>query len=224
MGILSRLTRITIADALEREEVLEATAIQGLYWIRSYRIRTAARSGIIIQNPGQENVSVVYHADDFTTSRHGGYDVYGIHLGQVDMLTFLATDGRIMTGHFVDCRADSPTLHEQVTIHFGGDPDRALVIERGIAQLVGMVTLNQPRLYFDFSNPDFKSATDVLNVARGTPIERFPVVHVNRYLAPWWLARLSRKAQRIRLRAGRTAVHPLRFVVQGKQVSLIPRT
>jgi len=110
MTFFSQLRRMSLNDVEEREEILEKTEIDGLYWIRNYYLKTSAHSRIVLPNPGQGNFTIVHHAHDFADAEHGGYEVYGIHLGQVDVLTFLATDDRIMTGHFVDCREGSPHL------------------------------------------------------------------------------------------------------------------
>lgn len=196
--------------------IIEKTEILGLHWEGTYRLRTGNRSGILVQNAGQENVSIVFHAEDFTSSTHGGYDVFGIHLGQSDVLTFLPTDDRVMTGRFVDCRKDSVTLHKEVVLQFQGNPDRALAVERGIAHcfdnLVGMVTVNQPRLYVDFFNPDFVPPTDVLNVSRDTESRDFPIVRVNRFAAPHWFCRLARRRQRRQIQRNPMQQHPFRFV------------
>jgi hypothetical protein len=86
-----------------------------------------------------------------------------------------------------------------------------------------MVTLSQPRLYWDINNRDFNASIDVLNVARGTPLTHFPAVQVNRFRAPAWMCRLSRKAQRLQLRAGQNQEHPFRFRVGEQQVTFVPR-
>jgi len=201
----------SLRDTLEEEQIEERTSIEGLYWIRNYFVETTERSRIVLPNPGQGNFSIVYHAADFSDAPHGGYEIYGIHLGQVDVLTFLAADERVMKGHFVDCRRGSPTLHQAVTLEFKGTPERALVIDRGIAHifdnLIGMVTVNQLKKYWDFANPDFNSSVDVYNVPRGTAPSDFPVLQVNRFEAPQWLCRFVNKTQRMALRKQETWSH-----------------
>jgi len=223
---IQMMRKMNLREVQEPEEVLETTEIPGLYWIRTYYLRTSAHSRIVLPNPGQGNFTAVYHGSDFADREHNGYEVYGIHLGQVDVLTFLATDGRIMKGHFVDCRKGSSTLHHGVSLAFGGDPDRALVIDRGIAHifdnLTGMVTLNQMRLFLDVKNPDFDPNIDVLNVPRDTPPAEFPEVQVNRFHSPVWLCRLTRKAQRIQLRRGINNHHPFKFRAAGRRFTLTP--
>jgi len=221
------MVRIKLRDVLEEEAVCERTAIDGLYWIKNSYLITSEKSRIILPQADHSTFTIVYHGEDFSSSPHGGYEVYGIHLGQDDVLTFLSMDGREMRGHFVDCRAGSPTLHTDVELTFEGDPHRALVIERGIAHifdnLANMVTLNQPRIYFDTKNPDFDPYIDVMNVPRSTPPDEFPVVQVNRYRAPRWLVNLGMKYQRIQLRKGMGAAHPFRFKVGAYRITLTPR-
>jgi hypothetical protein len=220
------MRKTSLREVDEPEEVLEKTDIPGLHWIRNYYLRTSVHSRIVLPHPGQGNFTAVYHGSDFADRAHNGYEVYGIHLGQVDVLTFLATDGRRMDAHFVDCRRGSPTLHHGVSLNFGGDPDRALVIDRGIAHifdnLTGMVTLNQMRLFMDFKNPDFDPNFDVLNVPRGTDPANFPEVQINRFRSPTWLCRLATKAQRIQLRKGINNHHPFKFKSGGMRLTLTP--
>lgn len=226
MAFASMLSRFSPNDAMEDDEVIESTSIPGLHWIRTYGLASTERSRIVLPLQGQGNFSVVYHAEDFSESLHGGYDHYGIHIGQVDVLTFLATDGRQMRGHFVDCRAESGTLHREQEVLFVGDPDKALVVDRGIAHifdnLKGMVTLNQMRLFVEFGNSDFSSGVDVINVPRDTPVARFPRVRVNRFRAPNWICRLAVKAQRLQLRHGLAQRnHPFKFRVGDKVATLV---
>lgn len=215
----------SLRDTFEQEQIEEKTSIDGLYWIRNYFVKSTEMSRIVLPNPGQGNFSIVHHASDFSEAGHGGYEIYGIHLGQVDVLTFLATDDRVMRGHFVDCRKGSPTLHRDVTLEFKGNPDRALVIDRGIAHifdnLVGMVTLNQLRKYWDFANPDFNPSVDVYNVPRGTAPRDFPVLQVNRFAAPHWLCRIVNKTQRMALRKQETwSTHPISLRAGRRKITL----
>lgn len=106
MGIVSR----AIETSAEKDRILEKTEIEGLYWISNYYVKISKLSRIILPSPGQGGFSIVYHGSDFLDEDHGGYEYYGIHVGQVDVLSFLACDDRVMTGHFVDCRKNSQTL------------------------------------------------------------------------------------------------------------------
>ena len=64
---------------------------------------------------------------------------------------------------------------------------------------MGMTTVNQMRMHFDLRNPDFVAGSDVINILRGTPVENFPVLRVNRFRSPRWLCNLMVKQQRIEL-------------------------
>lgn len=212
----------------EPERIVERTAIDGLYWIRNYFIKTSSFSRIVLPDPGQGNFSIIYHGKDFAEQEHGGYEVYGIHVGQTDVLTFLACDGRVMRGHFVDCRKGSPTLHREAHLEFKGDPEKSLIIDRGIAHIFdhldGMITLNQLRTYVDYkANPDLNPTFDVINVPRGAALSDFPAVQVNRFMAPRFLCGFNRKVQRLRLREGAGAVHSFNFQIAGKTVTLTPK-
>ncbi|MBY7142612.1 hypothetical protein KFZ56_05865 [Virgibacillus sp. NKC19-3] len=118
-------------------------------------------------------------------------------------------------------------IHKHETLEFKGNPDRALVIDRGIAHIFDnlseMTTLNQARIYSDWGNPDFDPNIDVLNVLRDTPVENFPMVKINRFRAPKSLCRLALKAQRVQLRAGIGNHHPFRFKSGDKKITLIPK-
>ena len=225
---LDALKRCTqYLDRLKEPDIVtEGTEIEGLHWIRTHSFKTSNDSRIMLPNPRQYGFTVVYHGEDFSTEAHKGYGVYGMHAGQDDVLTFLATDRRLMAGHFVDCRPQSKTYRVAVSLSFGGDPDRALVVPRGVAHifdnLTGMVTLNQIRLFFDFNNPDFDPSSDVINVPRDSPISAFPAVRVNRIRAPFWLCYLAIKSRRLRLADGNRR-YPFSYKIGGRRVSLIPK-
>jgi hypothetical protein len=223
------LLRKTPWDKLdEPDEIIERTEIDGLYWIRNHFLKTTHDSRIILPDPGQGNFTAVYHAADFSKEAHGGYEMFGIHVGQTDVLTFLATDDREMTGVFVDCRQSSPTWGKRVVLTWRPDPDRALHIDRGIAHLpdnvISMVTLNQPRLYWDFYNPQFDPNVDVVNVLRDAAPEDFPKIRVNRFRTPTWLCRQTLRMQRLQLRAGLVRkAHPYRFRIGDKTVTIVQK-
>ena len=221
LNVFERLT-----DYQEADEIVEESGIPGLFWKRNDYYKTTALSRIILPSPGQSLFTVVFHAEDFSESSHGGYEVYGCHLGQDDVLTFLAHDERVMSGHFVDCRKGSPTLHQSCSLSFKGNPDRSLVIGRGIAHifdnLMGMTTINQMRMHFDFRNPDFIAGSDVINNLRGTPIDSFPVLRVNRFRSPRWLCNLMVKQQRIGIRRS-SSNYPFQFKHGQRNFAFVPK-
>jgi hypothetical protein len=223
--MLNAFKRLT--DYQEVDEIVEQSCIPGLFWKRNDFYKTTALSRIILPSPGQSLFTVVFHAEDFSESSHGGYEFYGCHLGQDDVLTFLAHDDRVMTGHFVDCRKDSPTLHKSCSLSFKSNSDRSLVIGRGIAHifdnLMGMTTINQMRMHFDIRNPDFIPGSDVINILRGTPVDQFPALRVNRFRSPRWLCHLMVKQQRIEIRRS-GGNYPFQFKHGGKNFAFVPKT
>lgn len=211
----------------ESPTILEHTKIAGLYWKKNTFYQTSDSSRIVLPDAGQGIFTIVYHGADFSTSVHGGYEVYGCHLGQDDVLTFLAHDDRVMKGHFVDCRKGSPTLHQTCSLVFRSDPDRSLVIGRGIAHifdnLVGMTTLNQMTMHYDIRNADFVRGTDVVNIPRDTLRHNFPELTVNRFRSPSWLCKLMVKKQRIDI-ASTGSRYPFQFKHQGRNYRFVPKS
>lgn len=127
---------------------------------------------------------------DFVTHEIGfAYTSYGIHVGQVDRLTFMGEcdgDGFI-TGHFVDCRNDSSDLHRKVSIRYRPSLWRRLVVPKGVAHtfdnVARVVTRDEPIWYADFDNIDWDVNNDLVSIPRG-PNEVYPVVRVNQYRMP----------------------------------------
>lgn len=210
----------------EKIKVIESTDINGVYWIQNHYIKTSTHSRIVIPSPGQGLFSVVSHAFDFSDEDHGGYEVYGIHIGQNDVLSFMSLDERVIKGKFVDCRKGSPTIHQSIEIEFLGSPEKSLVIERGVAHifdnLKGMVTLNQPQIYYDYKNNFYNSRSDVINVPRGTKENNFPAVEINKYLAPKWLCNFMLKRQRYLLSGNNNNNHPYIFQKGDEKLILTP--
>jgi dTDP-4-dehydrorhamnose 3,5-epimerase-like enzyme len=124
----------------------------------------------------------VTHEPEFT------YNTYGIHVGQVDRLTFMASDDRVITGHFVDCRSGSPTLHHKVSARYRSSLRRRLVVPRGVAHtfdgLGGVVTRDEPVWYADFANIDWDVNNDLVSIARATGQETYPTVRINVHRMP----------------------------------------
>jgi len=126
---------------------------------------------------------------DFVTHEAGfHYNTYGIHVGQVDRLTFMGTTNEPITGYLVDCRSGSRTLHQRVAITYRPSLRRRLVIPRGVAHtfdnVAGIVTRDEPVWYADFDNIDWDVNNDLVSVARSETSETFPVVKANHLRMP----------------------------------------
>jgi hypothetical protein len=157
--------------------------IEGLNFVGNYF--HSSRDGTYtttIASDGPGISDVVTHGPDFS------YNHYGIHVAQSDRLTFFGPQDQKKVGHFVDCRAGSPTLHRYVTAEYTPDPTRRLHIDRGIAHtfdgLANIVTRDEPLWYLSKDNPDYNIANDVVNVARDVAPENFPVIQQNQYPIP----------------------------------------
>jgi dTDP-4-dehydrorhamnose 3,5-epimerase len=209
---------VKLADMDMPEVVLERTEIPGLEWVANDFALTGAHSRIVIASAGQMFTNIVWHApaDDFN------YEVFGIHVGQDDRLTFI--NGKEIVGRFVDCRKGSPTYHKTVEMTFDGNPDRKLVISRGIAHwfgnLEGVVTRNEPMLYWAIGNDDFDPAIDTINVPREAAVQDFPSVTVNPWRIPNLLSQVILLSQRLRLRKGQKN-YPFRFKAGSRTVVLV---
>jgi dTDP-4-dehydrorhamnose 3,5-epimerase len=200
----------TIIDDLRMEENLYTQTLADSY------LTVVASEG-----PGMSDV--VTHDASFT------YATYGVHIGQTDRLTFFGDMSRTITGHFVDCRAGSPTLHQHVKMTFRPDPRRRLHIGRGIAHtfdgLEDIVTRDEPEWFLATGNPDYRIANDVINVDRLWDLADFPAVRVNDYPIPRAAYEFMLKVQHTTLREVRR--YPTRFpmIIDGERryVVLYPK-
>lgn len=158
--------------------IIEATKISGLHWEENtyendkYSIFYKVSSS---EGPGVSDI--VTHEKGFT------YHHYGIHIGQIDRLTFFGNSNQVITGHFIDCRRGSPTLHHKVELNFLPTPTRKLIIDRGIAHtfvnIESVVTRDEPIWLLTEHNPAYNLGNDVLNFSYDASPEDFPTVEVN---------------------------------------------
>lgn len=123
----------------------------------------------------------VTHQSDFK------YDVYGIHIGQDDRLTFFWHRQEIV-GHSIDCRESSPTFGARIVVRYNARMGRRLIIPRGVAHsfdnLQGIVTRDEPVWYSDFHNPDWDINNDLISLKRDIALSDLPRVRPNNYLLP----------------------------------------
>jgi len=108
------------------------------------------------------------------------HDAYGIHLGQVDHLTFLGPSNQEVTLTLVDCRRHSRIYHRKVEVKFNPSPLRYLVIPNGVAHrfqnLEKVYTINRPAIYTD-NESEYEPGNDVID----WPADRadFPMFEVS---------------------------------------------
>lgn len=163
--------------------MVNSTELDGLYFQDNlYTSSPDNKYFTVVSSLGPGVSDVVTHSPTFS------YQHYGIHVGQTDRLTFFGDPNQVITGHFVDCRADSPTLHKYVQLQFNPDPRKMLHISRGIGHtfdgLANVLTRDEPEWFLSKNNPDYNIASDVVNVDRNIAINDFPVIRVNEHRIP----------------------------------------
>lgn len=128
---------------------IAATRIEGLEWRENLIAQTTddyrGSHYYVIANTSSGISDILYYLYDPPPTW------LGFHIGQDDMLTFLGDPNIQIQGHFVDCKAGSPTLHRRVILQFSPDPTKHLFIHRGIAYtFTGManVTVRTESAYF----------------------------------------------------------------------------
>ncbi|WP_331734438.1 MULTISPECIES: hypothetical protein [unclassified Streptomyces] len=205
-------------------EVIQETEISGLRLERNLYTSSPDRQFYsVVASDGPGISDVVTHSPTFS------YTQYGIHVAQVDRLTFFGNPDKKVTGHFVDCREGSPTLHRKVTLELRPDPTVLVHIDRGVAHtfdgLENITTRDEPVWYLSADNPHYNIANDVVNIDRSEPLENFPVVRVNEYPIPRQAYEFMLKVQHVTLMEMRR--YPSRFQMdidgEKRYVSLIPK-
>jgi dTDP-4-dehydrorhamnose 3,5-epimerase-like enzyme len=116
-----------------------------------------------------------------------------LHVGTAHRLIFLGDPGRIVRGHFIDCRKDSATRCQRVSLALQPDSARVLCIPAGVAHaftgLEGLFIVDEPMLFL----PDVSSlvrhgleacaSDDVRSVAVTCPDDRLPVIEEHGHAA-----------------------------------------
>lgn len=166
--------------------------IGGVQLVRNTYVRTGSASGILLG--GMISTNVIR-----TPGQPTEYSVWGIHLATDDQLTFIAkADDRPIIVKMVDCRIGSPTHHQYLEVACHPDPGVRLVVPRGVAHLPtnvnGLVTMNTPKIYWDYARRLVHPDLDVINVERDRPLDRFPSYKVCRFPLPSWLYPAALKA------------------------------
>lgn len=159
-------------------------AIPGLEFCENL-IRTLSESQSwfsmkVSSSPGPLVSDFVTHGPEFE------YSTFGIHVGQDDRLTFFGPSDSMITGHFIDCRAETPTPHLAASYTFHASARRRLVIPRGVAHtfdgLAGIVTRDEPVWYSGQNNPHWNVNNDLISILRTA--SDFPTVPTNEFKLP----------------------------------------
>jgi dTDP-4-dehydrorhamnose 3,5-epimerase-like enzyme len=154
----------------------------------------------VLSNTGDVVGHFVTHSHNFA------YTNFGIHVGQVDRLTFYAQRQRSIEGYFIDCRRESPTSGVHLHIKFSSGVKRKLIIPCGVAHtfsnLEEVVTRNDLSLYAGKANATWNVLNDNI-VFDWTPdgIRSAPRVDVNLVPIPLEVNRIFYRLQQSALKA-----------------------
>ncbi|RAT01108.1 dTDP-4-dehydrorhamnose 3,5-epimerase [Bacillus cereus] len=206
------------------ENLLKKTDIEGLHFQKNlYNCSNDGKYFHVIASEGPGISDIVTHSDEFH------YNHYGIHIAQVDRLTFFGDKSQKITGYFVDCRVNSPTLHKQVVLEFYPDPTKMLFIDRGIAHtfdgLENVLTRDEPIWYLSTGNEHYNIANDVVNVDRNEKLTDFPIVEVNKYPIPREAYEFTLKVQQHKMQDLQEFPNRFQIFIDGKKryVTLKPK-
>jgi len=153
------------------------TSIEGLDWRPNLVVNSGPRSFYVIENPGGGVTDIVFYPKVLKAAW------YGVHIGQVDRLTFFGSAETKIKGYFLDCRKGSKTLHQKEEMDFIPDPRKHLFIDRGIGHvfsgLVNVTVRVESIWYMSDNNPDYDLANDTLTFRVDEDPSKYPVVEVN---------------------------------------------
>jgi dTDP-4-dehydrorhamnose 3,5-epimerase-like enzyme len=157
--------------------------ILGLKWQSNWHINNGQDS-FVVPFASLRPVNLVFHGEEKFNYGH-----YGIHLGQADCLTFLGSTKHVITGYFIDCRHNSPTLHKRLKIQWHPSSGLSLYIPNGVAHafdgLEKIFTLNNYHLFLPDptqwvnGNTEWNIESDVINLPMNISDEDLPTLHAN---------------------------------------------
>lgn len=158
-------------------------SIRGLTWAKRWRSENGDDS-YVIPFATTRPATIVYHGDEPFSYGH-----YGIHLGQVDRLTFLGSEDQPITAWFIDCREASETLHQRLKIEFTPSSEWTLEIPAGVAHafdgLESVFTVNEYKLLLPAparwlaGTTDWNDANDVINIPMNVADDALPTFLAN---------------------------------------------
>lgn len=184
---------------------IDETTLEGLYWKKNFYVGTGVKSFTLVSNEGPIVADILFFEDD------SYYKDFSLQIGQVDRYTFFGKETDVIKGEFVDCREDSPTLHQKYLMEFSPDPRKHLVIERGIAKkftgFSNITIRSEPILYATSKDNGYKLGNDRIVIPWDS--SEFPVVCTNKLPLPKEaLQFLLKKEQEV---INKTDKHPYSF-------------
>lgn len=186
-GGRARVTfRRRVKRRTQRANFQPIEGIEGLGWRANLWVRTGRDSGFVVF-PQLNPFHLIDHGESYYAN-----DSFGLHLMQEDLLTYFGPRKQRVKAFFVDCRAHSPTRHQEACIEFFPDPLRTLVIPPGVAHRFEHLENVFTRDDYQFCLPDLKTMEsdparyDVRNDVIDVPIGQkpYPIVCPMRNAAP----------------------------------------
>lgn len=175
------------------------TSIPGLTWAGNYCAETGPKSYTIVANPGPL-------VTDFHLWLRDAYEAYILHIGQEDRFTFIGELTQEVSARFVDCRRDSPSLHEEAVMSFTPDPRKVLHIPPGVAMyfegLRNVTVRSEPVWFAPSGVTPYQVGNDQIRIPVGTSAGDFPTVSVNDLPLPREVLQIICKRQQEMLRSG----------------------
>jgi hypothetical protein len=158
----------------------ETTRIDGLYWKKNFYVGTGVKSFTLVANKGPIVADILFFEDDTY------YNQFSLQIGQINRYTFFGRESDVIKAEFVDCRANSPTLHQKVLMEFSPDPRVHLVIERGIAARFSgfrnTTIRSEPILYATTKDNGYNVGNDRIIIPNNST--EFPIVRTNKLPLP----------------------------------------
>ena len=164
------------------------TPISGLGFERNHLLhRTTPDSSLethVYSNPGSVVGHFITHSSTFS------YWTFGVHVGQLDRLTFYSPKRKRIVGYFIDCRKGSSTWKRRLALGFAPSVRRKLIIPCGVAHTFkgvdGVVTRNDLALFSGPSSSDSWNVVDdnIVFPWNRRGVERAPEVDANSWEIP----------------------------------------
>lgn len=159
---------------------IERTEIDGVYWKKNFYVGTGVKSYTLVANEGPIVADILFFEDDQY------YKDFSLQIGQVNRYTFFGKVSDVIKAEFVDCRDDSPTLHQKTVLEFSPDPRKHLVFERGIAAkfsgFSNTTIRSEPILYAPSEENGYNIGNDRVIIPADS--NEFPTVTVNKLPLP----------------------------------------
>jgi len=159
-------------------------SIDGLVWEKRWRLNNGQDDSFVVPFATLRPVNIVSHGE-----KEFSYGHYGIHLGQMDRLTFLGLAKQKIIATFIDCREGSPTARVRHVEEIYPSSERTLCIPPGVAHrfdfLENVFTLNDYKLFLpdpeNWVNGDvlWRQENDVINLPDDIDPDTVPLYKPN---------------------------------------------